>query len=111
MKVVHWNIQGAKKPQLRLEVGFINRTIRPDILFLIETMVTKHHADQIIRTLGFSHYEKIPVENHFAGIWCLWNSINIDVTIMAKEPRAIHSHVMDKINTKQCLLTAIYAPC
>ena len=41
MKVVCWNVQGAKKPQLRVEVGFINRTIRPNILILLENMVNE----------------------------------------------------------------------
>jgi len=48
MKVVYWNVQGAKKPQLRLEVGFINRTIRLDILILLATMVNEHNGDMII---------------------------------------------------------------
>ena len=68
MKVVYWNVQGAKKPQLRLEVGFINHTIKPDILILLETMVNEQNADLIIRTLGFSHYERIPTDNHCGGI-------------------------------------------
>ena len=92
-------------------MGFISRTIRPDILFLIETMVNEHHAYLIIRNLGFSYYERIPAENHYGRIWCLWNLLNVNVTIMATESKAIHCHVMDKINNKQCLLTTIYAPC
>jgi len=110
MKVVSCNVQGAKKPQLQLEVGFINRTIRPGILILVETMVNEHNADLIIKTLGFSHYERIPTDNHCSGIWCLWNSINVDVTIIAKESRAIHCHVIHNVNNKQCMLIAIYAP-
>jgi len=110
MKVVCWNVQGAKKPQLRLEVGFITRTIRPDILILIETMVNEQNVDLIFKTLGFSHYERIPTNNHCGGIWCLWNSINVNVTIIAKETRAIHCHVIDNVHNKQCMLSAIYAP-
>jgi len=53
MRVVCWNVQGAKKPQLCLEVGFINRTIRPDILILLETMVNEHNADIINSNFGF----------------------------------------------------------
>ena len=48
-----WNIQGAKKAQLQLEVGLINRKINPGILFLIETMVNEHNTQQIIRAVGF----------------------------------------------------------
>jgi len=110
MKILCWNVQGAKKFQLRLEVGFINRIIRPDILILFETMVNDHNADSIIRNLGFSHYDMIPPENHSGGIWCLWNPINIYMSILAKESRPIHCHIKDNATNKQCISTTIYAP-
>jgi len=73
-------------------------------------MVNKQNADLIIKMLGFSHYERIPTDNHCGGIWCLWNSVNVDGTIIAKESRGIHCHVVDNVNNNQCMLTAIYAP-
>ena len=63
----------------------------------------------IIRNLDFSQYNIISAEDHCGGIWCLWNPINIDMTIMPKENRAIHCHIMDNANNKQCILIAIYA--
>ena len=110
MKIVCWNVQGAKKSQLQLEIGFINRTIKPDILILLETMVNDQHAGLIRRNLGFSHYDMIPTENHCGGIWCLWNPINVEVSILAKESRAAHCLIKDSVNNKQCLLTAVYTP-
>jgi len=109
MKIVCWNVQGARKSQLRLEVGFINRIIKPDILILLETMVNEQDANLIITNLGFSHYDTIPTENHCGGIWCLWNPINVDVSILVKESRAIHCQIKDNVKNKQCLLTAVYA--
>ena len=85
MKIVCWDIQGGKKSQLRLEVGLINRTIKADTLTLLETLVNNQNADSIIRNLGFSHYDMIPIENHCGRMWCLWNAINVDVSILAKE--------------------------
>lgn len=64
-------------------------------------MVNGHNANLIIRNLGFSHYESIPTVNHCGGIWCIWNQVNIDVTIIAKESRPIHCHVVDNTNSKQ----------
>jgi len=37
MKVICWDVQGSKKAQLHHKVGFINRTIKLDILNLLET--------------------------------------------------------------------------
>jgi len=110
MKIFCWNVQGAKKSQSRLEVGFINRTITLDILILLETMVNEQNADLIVRKLGLSHYNMIPTFNHCGGIRCLWNPINIDVSILAKESRAIDCHIKDNLNNKQCILIAVYAP-
>ena len=45
-------------------MAFINRTIKPDILFLLETMVTEQNTKLIINNLGFSQYETIPKVNH-----------------------------------------------
>jgi len=89
-------------------MGFINRTIKLAILILLEIMVNKYNADLIIQSLGFTNYAKIPIDNHCGGIWCLWNLVNVNVTIMATE--SIHCHVVDNVNNKQCMLTAIYTP-
>jgi len=82
MKVIIWNVQGAKKAQLQLEVGFINQTINPDILFLTETMVNEHNTQRIISTLGFRHFEFILPQNHEGGIWVLWKDDNVLLDVM-----------------------------
>ena len=71
-------------------------------------MVNDQTADLIIGTLGFSHYEMIPIVNHYGGIRCLWNPINIEVSILAKE-RGIHCHIKDIAKNKECTLTTGYA--
>ena len=85
MKIICWNVQGAKKPQLRQEVGFINRTIKPDILILLETLVNCQNSNLIIKQLGYQFSSTIPPVNHMGGIWLLWNDVNADVSILAKE--------------------------
>jgi len=59
MKIIIWNVHGAKKVELQHEVGFINRTINPDILLLTETMVNEENTQRIILTLGFPKFEFI----------------------------------------------------
>jgi len=110
MKILCWNVQGAKKFQLQQEVGFINRTIKSDILILLETMVNMHNAVLIVKRLGFQNYSTIPPQDHVGGMWLPWNADNGVVNIIAKEARIIHCTVFDKINSNQCMLSAIYAP-
>jgi len=110
MKIICGNVQGAKESQLRHEVGFINRTIKPDILILLETLVNCQNIDFIIKQLGYSYYSAVPPVNHTGGIWLLWNDENVDVSIIAKETRIMHCLVLDKLTAKECLLSAVYAP-
>ena len=110
MKVICWNVQGAKKAQLCHEVGFINRTIKPDILILLKTMVNGPNEELIIRKLGYHHFSTIPPFNHVGGIWLLWNNENVEVTVLTKESRLMHFLVLDLITSNHCLMSAVYAP-
>jgi len=49
-------------------VEFINRTIKPDILILLETMVNDCNAERIVKTLGYQFYDTILTHNHAGGI-------------------------------------------
>jgi len=53
MEIICWNVQEAKKSQLYHEVGFINQTIKPNILILLETMVNCQNANLIIKKCGY----------------------------------------------------------
>jgi len=91
-------------------VGFINRTIKPDILILLEIMVNECNTARIVKSLGYQFYDTIPPHNHAGGIWLLWNADNVDVTVIAKEAGALHCMVYEKCTSKQCVLSAVYAP-
>ena len=66
MKVIAWNIQGAKKS--KFQQGVINRTMKPNILILIETMFNKRNTECIIKTLGYHNHDTILSHNHTRGI-------------------------------------------
>ena len=110
MKVMAWNVQGAKKHQIRDEIRVINQTHRPDLLFLIETMVSKQTTRKLIDKLGFEHFDFVSPQNHSGGIWVLWNNANIHANVLLKENRAIHMLVMDSAIQKLSIISGIYAP-
>jgi len=41
MKIISWNVQGAKKDQVLQEVKLLSQTHKPDMVFLLETMVNE----------------------------------------------------------------------
>ena len=108
MKIICWNVQGTKKSQLRHKVGF-NRTIKPDILILLETLVNGQNTDLIINQLGYRYSSTIPPINHMGAFGSSGMNENVDVSIIAKETRIMHCLVHDKLNAKECLLSAVYA--
>ena len=107
MKIICWNVQGARKSQLRQEVGFINQIIKPDILILLETLVNCQNSDLIIKQLGYNFSSTIPPVNHMGGIWLLWNDENVDVSIIAKETRIMHCLVLDKLTARMSSLCGL----
>jgi len=110
MKILSWNVQGAKKSHFQQEVGFINRTIEPDILVLFETMVNECNVARIVPSLGYQYNDTTPPKNHAGGIWLLWNTENVEVNIIAEESRALHCLVHKKSTLKKFVLSAIFAP-
>jgi len=110
MKVLSWNIQGIKKPQALQELNFLKQTHKPDILFILETLVTDTHLVHILPKLGFDYYEFVSLVNHAEGIAVLWNSVNIQASILSKSNRAIHLLVHDTLTSISSIISGIYAP-
>ena len=48
MKILAWNVQGAKKHQIREEIRFLQKFQKPDLMFVIETMASEATSKQII---------------------------------------------------------------
>ena len=74
MKIVAWNVQGAKKQQIREEICYLRKYQQPDLIFLLETMASAETATRLLPQLGFDHYDYTLPVNHSGGIWVLWRS-------------------------------------
>jgi len=46
MKIISWNVQGAKKMQVLQEVKLLSRTHKPDMIFFLETMVNEKNITE-----------------------------------------------------------------
>ena len=57
--------------QVVQEVKFLIRTQKPDMLFLLETMVNDSNIKKILPLLGFEHYDYVSPVNHSGGITIL----------------------------------------
>jgi len=84
MRILAWNVQGAKKCQIRDELRYLKKAQQPDLLFLIETMTSESTTKQILPQLGFDCYDYTLPVNHSGGIWVLWNKKNIMANVLLK---------------------------
>ena len=110
MKVVAWNVQGAKKCQLREEVKYLRTVHQPNLIFLLEIMASDAATQKILPHLGFDHFDYTLPINHSGGIWVLWNKTNIMANVLIKEERAIHMLVFDVQMQKFSIISGVYAP-
>ena len=67
MKIICWNTQGVKKPQALQEVKFLTRTHKPDLIFLLETLVNETNIFRILPKMGFESYDFVSAVNHSGG--------------------------------------------
>ena len=82
MKIVAWNVQGAKKQQIREELCYLRKHQQPDLIFLLETMASAETATRLLPQLGFDHYDYTLPVKHSGGIWVLWNKQNILANVL-----------------------------
>ena len=110
MKVICWNVRGAKKAQVLEEVKFLKRIHKPDIMFLIETLTNDSNSYNIIRRMGFRQFDFVPPSNHSGGLWALWNNDRVHAAVLSKEPRAIHLLIHDPSCNQNCIVSGVYGP-
>ncbi|KAJ8425169.1 hypothetical protein Cgig2_031562 [Carnegiea gigantea] len=62
-------LEGAKKHQIRDGIRVINQANKPDLLFLIETMVSDQTTGKLLSTLAYEQFDFVSPQNHSGGIW------------------------------------------
>ena len=110
MKILAWNVNGAKKSLITEEIRFLQKKHQPDLIFLLETMVSEENTQRLISRLGFHYHAFSNPINHSGGIWVLWNDINIRANVLLNEDRAIHMLVFEFSTQKFSIISGIYAP-
>ena len=110
MKIISWNVQGLKKPQVVQEIFLLKRKFNPDILFLLETLVNEKNLLRILPTLGFDFFDYVLPSDHSGGISVLWCNKSIHASVLLKEQRAIHMLLYDPVCPQMSVVSGIYAP-
>ena len=54
MKILSWNVQGMKKSQALQEILYLKRAHKPQIMFLLETLVNSTHISSLLPKIGLN---------------------------------------------------------
>jgi len=68
MKIICWNVRGAKKAQVLEEVKFLKRIHNPNIVFLLETLTNDSNSHRVIQKMGFQNFDFVLPSNHTGGL-------------------------------------------
>ena len=110
MHIISWNVQGTKKSQVLQEIHFLKRTHKPQIVFLLETLVNKKNILDILPKMGFDHFDYLKPVNHSGGLAVSWENGIIHASVLNKEQRAIHMLAYDTIKQCSSIISGVYAP-
>jgi len=112
MKIISWNAQGMKKTknQALQEILFLKRMHKPNIMFILETMVSSTNIRLILPKTGFEHFDYMDPVSHSGGIAVLWNNDSIHASILRKDQQAIHVLIHDTGNNQNVIVSGVYAP-
>lgn len=101
MNIIAWNCRGALKPK------FQNHN--PAMLIVMETRVGGDRAKEITNRLPFDEAIHTETIGYAGGLWLLWNSDRVAVSLLATTKQEIHVSVKVRPSDTQCLLSAVYA--
>ena len=107
MKIISWNVQGLNGVQVMQEIKILTRIHKPNMIFLLETMVNETNLLRILPTFGFGHFDYVLPHNHSGDIVVLWNNGDIHASILSKEHRAIHMLVFYNSIQKLLVISGI----
>ncbi|GLT52016.1 hypothetical protein SLA2020_253800, partial [Shorea laevis] len=111
MSILYWNVRGAGNPAFLRNIHDLVDRFNPNILILSETRVNRHRAEMIINRIGAGFDGKYQIDpiGYSGGIWVLWRSDLVHVSILSATAQEVHAMVRSRNFTVSCLLSAIYA--
>jgi hypothetical protein len=107
MILLSWNCRGIGHPRKVRDLHQMVRERRPTFVFLMETICSKQHMDNIRRKLGFDSFFVIDPVGKSGGLAFLWNSVS-NVEVYNYSRRHINVMIKDRENNPSWKLTGFY---
>lgn len=107
MKILVWNCRGLGNPTSVQVLVDIIHSKKPDVVFLIETLVGQIKLEPIRMRLGFEGLLTVENRGHSGGLACFWKSSQL-LSIKSFSNRHIDTIVTHPANGRQWRLTGFY---
>lgn len=109
MNIITWNCRGALKPEFQNHVRELVQNHNSAILNVMETRVGGNRAKEITDRLPFDKAIHTKTIGCAGGLWLLWNSDGVVVSLLATMEQEIHVSVKVRPSDTQFFLSVVYA--
>ncbi|KAF7812326.1 reverse transcriptase [Senna tora] len=106
--ILCWNARGAASAEFRQVFMDLKNRYSPNVVFIYETRVGSNGAKSILNNLGYSGYFKVDLLGYAGGLWVLWNSREINLTVQGSTFQEIHA-TLEVRDQPLMLISFIYA--
>lgn len=109
MNIIFWNNRGALKPIFQTHVRELVRVHDPIVFVVMETRLGGAKAKEITDRLSFDEAIHTETIGYAGGLWFLWNSDKVKVSLLAKTEQEIHVTIKVRTSNLSWLFSTIYA--
>ncbi|GMJ10544.1 hypothetical protein HRI_004723600 [Hibiscus trionum] len=100
MKIVSWNVRGLGKLRAVRRLRSKIRSIRPHVLFLMETKVSDLRMKRIRQRCGFINGIEVAADGTRGGLSLSWtHDVNINLISFSSSHIDVHITDLDSANT------------
>ncbi|KAF7807601.1 uncharacterized protein G2W53_039762 [Senna tora] len=107
-KILAWNARGAGSAEFRRILLDMKQRYHPNVVFISETRIDGGRADNVINTLGFDRRFKVDSIGYARGLWILWDSNNVRLTVVIHTFQEVHA-IMEVQSHSPFLASFVYA--
>ena len=109
MNIIIWNSRGSLKPNFQNYVRELAQDHDLAIMVIMETKIGGERAKEITDRLPFDMAIHTDTIGYSGGLWLLWNSDRVDISLLAKTEQEIHVTVKVCASNFSWLFSAVYA--
>ena len=109
MNIIMWNCRGALKPSFLKHVSALVHNHNLAIMVVMETQIGGGREKQVTDRMPFDGAYHTETIGYAGGLWMLWNSDKVEVTLLSSIEQEIHAVVKVRNSNSSWMFTIVYA--